>query len=122
MSDPIHDFHAGLARTQEPGLSPAERGEVLLVTLRAGHAAAVADPRAGPPMLAALAAHWAAIFERLDRRVRERQAEAARQVTERAAELAAEHDGPAVALDGGPSTLGAAEWIQSVERWAQERR
>jgi hypothetical protein len=31
-------------------------------------------------------------------------------------QVAAECDGLAVSLDGGPSTLGAREWIMSMER------
>jgi hypothetical protein len=42
-----------------------------------------------------------------------------RRQAETVARVAADLDGAAVELDGGPSSLGAAEWIQSVEAWGR---
>lgn len=53
-------------------------------------------------------------------KLRQAAIDADKQLVADAMKLAAEADGPAVALDGGPSTFGVSDFFAGVEAWARE--
>jgi hypothetical protein len=81
-------------------------------------ALAAAGEALGAAMIQVLIEEAGGTVEDLEREAAEHAAAQARKAAEALAVVAADLDGPAVTLDGGPSTLGAAEWLAEAERWA----
>jgi hypothetical protein len=98
----------------------ARRRHVVLTGAR--RAPGAAGELLGAQLLQVLAEDAGAVLAALEDEAAEAAAEQARREAEVLGRIAAEHDGVAVTLDGGPSTLGAAEWLESVEAWARECR
>jgi hypothetical protein len=105
----------------------ADRGRVLtldvarrrhVVLTGAQRAVASAGEPLGAALFAALAEDAAASAADLEAEAAEAAAERERREAEVLARVAVEHDGVAVELDGGPSDIGIAEWVASVEAWA----
>jgi hypothetical protein len=111
-----------MATRQRPtDLDAARRRHAALVA--AHEALEAAGEWFGARILAALAGDAQQRAHELAAAEAEAEAERERSLEQTTAKLAAEYDGPACSLDGGPSNplLGVAEWLDAIEAWAQER-
>lgn len=102
--------------------SPTE-ARARLTALRAASATVAAENGRGQAWLLidAVADEQEHVVQQLEARAAERKAAEEKRQAEAMARVAAESDGAAVELDGGPSTLGVADWLAHVEAWGGER-
>lgn len=123
-ADPL-DVLAGLLkalRANRGGPQALDAARRLLDALReAQQVCADTDQRWGWVFLAELVEDQEALVSVLETKEAERETERQRAESEALASVAADMDGPAVTLDGGPSNYGASDFLADVETWAKGR-
>jgi hypothetical protein len=118
----VDDFDTGLmaGRGRPLMLDTARRRHLLLESAR--RAVEVAGEVLGAQVLTLLVEDAGWTVRHLEEQAAEAAADRRKREAAEVARLAAELDGWAVEMDGGPSDplIGPAEWYEIVERWSRE--